>query len=232
MTHRTSKSLAAAALTFTLTVPSHAQDAMKYQKPPAPIEALLDAPQSPVASLSPDRKLLLIQQPQTFPTIADVAQPRFRLAGLRFNPATNGPSRTFDVVGFTFQPLSGDAPKPILGLPSNLRATGISWSPDSKHIAFVQRSHNALELWIITVSSAHAHRLAPAVALNAVLGTPYTWMPDSSALLCRIIPANRGPAPKPTSPSPSAKPPPPPPTRTCSKPPTTKPSSPSTPPPS
>jgi dipeptidyl aminopeptidase/acylaminoacyl peptidase len=187
-----------AAFALSLISAAHAQESMTYQKPPAAIEALLDAPQSPVASLSPDRSLLLIQQPQTFPTIADVAQPRFRLAGLRFNPATNGPSRTFDVVGFTLQPISGNTPKPILGLPSNLRATGISWSPDSKHIAFVQRSHNALELWIIDVASAHAHRLAPTVALNAVLGTPYTWMPDSQTLLARIIPSNRGPAPRPS----------------------------------
>ena len=198
MIHRTSMALAAAVLTLLPTLTSHAQDSMTYQKPPAAIEALLDAPQSPVASLSPDRKLLLIQQPQTFPTIADVAQPRLRLAGLRINPATSGPSRTFDVVGFTFQPLSGDAPKPITGLPANLRATSTSWSPDSKHIAFVQRSHNALELWIIDVASAHAHRLAPTLALNAVLGTPYTWMPDSQALLARIVPPNRGPAPKPS----------------------------------
>ena len=60
-----------------------AQNSMTYQKPPEPIEALLDAPASPIARLSPDRRMLLVVQPATFPTIADVAQPRFRLAGLR-----------------------------------------------------------------------------------------------------------------------------------------------------
>ena len=198
MVHRTSTALAAAALTLTLTTASQAQNAMTYQKPPAAIEELLDAPVSPVASLSPDRKLLLILQPQTFPTIADVAQPRFRLAGLRINPATNGPSRSFDAVGFSLQPVSGGTAKPILGLPAKLRATSTSWSPDGKHIAFVQRSHDALELWIIDVAGAHAHRLDPTLRLNAVLGSPYNWMPDSSALLCRIVPPNRGAAPKPS----------------------------------
>ncbi len=190
------KLFAAAALTLTLS--AHSQTSMTYQKPPSAIEELLDAPVTPVASLSPDRKLLLIQQPQTFPTIADVAQPRFRLAGLRFNPATNGPSRTFDAVSFSLQSISGGDAKPILGLPAKLRATSTSWSPDGKHIAFVQRSHDALELWIIDVATAHAHRLDPTLRLNAVLGTPYTWMPDSSTLLCRIVPAGRGPAPKPS----------------------------------
>ena len=69
----------------------HAQDALPYQKPPAPIQALLDAPTIPIAHLSPDRTTLLIAQPATYPSIADVAQPRFRLAGIRFNPQTNGP---------------------------------------------------------------------------------------------------------------------------------------------
>ena len=33
---------------------------LKYQKPPEPIERLLNAPVTPVADLSPDRRLLLI----------------------------------------------------------------------------------------------------------------------------------------------------------------------------
>ena len=69
-----------------------AQTALTYQKPPAPIEQLLEAPPTPIVRLSPDRKMMLVEQPATFPTIADVAQPRYRLAGIRFNPSSNGPS--------------------------------------------------------------------------------------------------------------------------------------------
>ena len=69
-----------------------AQTALTYQKPPAPIEQLLEAPPTPIVRLSPDRKTMLVEQPTTFPTIADVAQPRYRLAGIRFNPSSNGPS--------------------------------------------------------------------------------------------------------------------------------------------
>jgi dipeptidyl aminopeptidase/acylaminoacyl peptidase len=197
----------------------HAQDALPYQKPPVPIQALLDAPTVPVAHLSPDRTTLLIAQPATYPSIADVAQPRFRLAGIRFNPQTNGPSREIDTVHLSLETIDDvnhgskeNIARPITGLPVKLKATHLLWSPDSKHIAFVQRADSTtstsgnfgLELWVVDVPSASAHRISTrvgtrldAVHLNAVLEQPCQWMPDSAELLCLTIPANRGPAPKP-----------------------------------
>ena len=48
---------------------------------------------------------------------------------------------------------------------------------------------------VIDVAGASAHRLGE-VRLNAVLGTPFEWLPDSSGLLCKIVPEARGDAPK------------------------------------
>ena len=192
-----------AALLFTCACSTlHAQDAITYQKPPAPIQALLDAPTTPAAHLSPDRTTLLIAQPATYPSIADVAQPRYRLAGIRFNPQTNGPSREIDTVRLSLENIDG-TDRSITGLPAKLKATHLLWSPDSKHIAFVQRADSTtstannygLELWVIDTATTRAHRVGT-VHLNAVLEQPCQWMPDSSELLCLTIPATRGPAPK------------------------------------
>ena len=71
MTSRLSLPALAASVAFAST--AFAQTAIPYQKPPAAIEQLLDAPPTPVATVSPDRTLLLIEQPADFPTIADVA---------------------------------------------------------------------------------------------------------------------------------------------------------------
>ena len=212
--------LAAAMSLFAFSSAGLAQTAVTYQKPPAPIERMLDAPPTPLISPSPDRTMMVIEQPQDFPTIADVAQPRFRLAGIRFNPATNGPSREVSIIKLALQPVAGGDPKPVTGLPARLRASHVGWSPDGRHIAFVQRtlasdqaaasvgpahtqklkeaaaSGAGLELWVIDVATARAHRVG-GVRLNAVLGSPFAWMPDSTALLCRMIPATRGAAPKP-----------------------------------
>ena len=170
------------------------QTALTYQKPPAAIEELLDAPLTPVVKPSPDHSTLLVQQIQSFPTIAEVAQPRYRLAGIRFNPATNGPSREVSIVKLSLQPVSGGAQQPIAGLPTTLKASHLAWSPDSKHVAFVQRETNALQLWVVDVAKASASRVG-SFKLNAVLGAPCDWMADSAALLCKIVPTARGAAP-------------------------------------
>ncbi len=178
------------------------QTALPYQKPPAAIEQLLDAPPTPAARLSPDRKMLLIEQPATFPTIADVAQPRYRLAGLRFNPSSNGPSVETYNVALKLQAVAGGEPKSIAGLPVKLKAVNAIWSPDSKHVAFVAHAvppATGLELWVVDAAAGSAHRVG-LVKLNAILGrTPCGWMPDSTALLCKVIPAGRGLAPKESS---------------------------------
>ena len=173
-----------------------------YQKPPAAIEQLLDAPETPVVSVSPDRAMLLIEQPAEFPSIADVAQPRYRLAGLRFNPAASAPAGSGDsyMTGLKLQAIAGGAAKPVAGLPAKLKATNAVWSPDSKHIAFVQRVDAAavggagLQLFVIDVATAQARRMGT-VKVNGVLGAPCAWLPESAGLLCRVVPV-RGPAPK------------------------------------
>jgi dipeptidyl aminopeptidase/acylaminoacyl peptidase len=183
-------------LACVLTGAASGQAALTYQKPPANIEALLDAPPTPFVRVSPDHRVLLVQQPQTFPTIAEVAQPRYRLAGIRFNPATNGPSREVSTVKMWLQPIGGTE-KPIAGLPENLKASHAAWSPDSKHVAFVDKVEGpdaGLQLWVADVASASAHRVGT-VRLNAILGGPCEWLPDSSGLLCKIVPQGRGPAP-------------------------------------
>ena len=175
--------------------------ALTYQKPPAPIEQLLEAAPTPTVRLSPDHKMMLVEQPATFPTIADVAQPRYRLAGIRFNPSSNGPSVERYDVSLKLQaldPAKEAAPKTIAGLPLKLKALDAIWSPDSKHVAFMAHATapaKGLDLWVIDVAASSAHK-AGTLKLNAVLGTPCSWLPDSASLLCKIVPPTRGAAPK------------------------------------
>ena len=193
--------LTAAAIGLVLHSAGFAQTALTYQKPPVGIEQLLEAPPTPTVRLSPDGKMMLVEQPATFPTIADVAQPRYRLAGIRFNPSSNGPSVERYDVALQLQAVDlakGSEPKPIIGLPAKLKAVDAIWAPDSKHAAFVAHATppaTGLELWVIDVATAHAHRVG-VMKLNAVLGVPCAWLPDSTSLLCKTVSATRGPAPK------------------------------------
>ncbi|SEG15349.1 glutamyl peptidase. Serine peptidase. MEROPS family S09D [Bryocella elongata] len=192
----------ALALALSFTIPVCAQTELKYQQPPAAIEQLLDAPPTPTARVSPDRKVLLIEQPATFPTIADVAAPRYRLAGIRFNPVISGPSVVTYDIALKLQPVAGGEAKAVTGLPAKLKASDASFSPDAKHIAFVRTvdapaTMAGQELWVIDVATAAANRVG-AVHLNSILGHPCEWLPDSTGLLCKTVPATRGAAPKET----------------------------------
>ncbi len=167
-----------------------------YQKPPAPSRHSSTRPPSHHLLARPHHAPH--RAARHLSSIADAAQPRFRLAGIRFNPQTNGPSREIDTVALSLETIDGTS-HPITGLPAKLKATHLLWSPDSHHIAFVQRADSTtatganfgLELWLIDVATARAHRIGT-LHLNAVRAA-LPGMPDSTELLFTTILGRRNP---------------------------------------
>ena len=183
--------------------PTHAQINLSYQLPPKAIVDLIDAPPTPGVSLSPrtpasEKRWLLIQHFAGLPTIADLAQPELRLAGLRFNPRTDGPSRGRYATSLELQALPGGKPEAVTGLPANAKIRYAAWSPDGTKISFVNisdaKEDAGLSLWVIDVSTAQAHRSSN-IALNGIFESPCEWLSDSKSLVCRTVPADRGAAP-------------------------------------
>src|SRR5262245_53544100 len=175
-----------------------AQD-VKYQLPPKEITEVVDAPVTPAGVLSPDGKWLLLLQPPSLLTIADLSQPELKLAGIRFNPETHDQTRSFYVTSLTLVPVAGGgAPRAIGGLPTAPRMRSVTWSPDSSKIAFALSTPGGVELWVADAATAGARRIGN-VLLNQMLPRrPFEWMPDSKSLLARVVPTDRGPAPEPT----------------------------------
>ncbi|QKG51669.1 S9 family peptidase [Hymenobacter sp. BRD67] len=182
-----------------LAAPAMAQET-QYHEPPAAIRDLLLAPPTPRVSLSGDGSVLAILAVQDFPTIAELSQPELRLAGLRLNPRTNGPSRVSYAVGLQFKRLPAGAETPVQGLPVQARISNPSWSPDNKYLAFSlttpasEGTAGRVELWVADVATNSARRLL-ATPLNETFGTAFEWVSDSQTLLARVVPAGRGPAP-------------------------------------
>jgi len=180
----------------------NASTELKYQTPPAIMVKLVDAPPTPTISLSPSGGMgprrVLIQQSSSLPTIADLAEPELRLAGLRFNPKVGAPSRRRYLVSLKLQALpgAGGAAKPavaITGLPLKPHVLFTEWSPDGQHIALVDAEAAGLSLWIVDVAKASA-ALVPGIQLNSVLADPVSWL-NSHSLAALIVPSNRGSAP-------------------------------------
>ncbi len=167
-----------------------------YRTPPPALADLVTA--KPTPSVSVDGRgewMLLMQRNTNTTTIAELSEPELRLAGLRLNPATSGPSRASYINGLTLRRVKGGADDvPVKGLPDDAKLSYIQWSPDDSKIAFTNTTDIKLELYVLDVATATARRVSD-LALSAVLGTPFRWVSDNQSFVVRAIPAARGEAP-------------------------------------
>lgn len=164
-----------------------------YRLPPEPIPSILDAPPTPALALSPDRQRLAWLGRRGLPPLSELAEPEVRLAGVRINPRTNARSRMPHLVSLSFGRLNLNAPQPA-DLPADAQITYPRWSPDSRLLAFIHSGEGGMELWITNASTGRTHRLN-IPPLNGAFGIPFRWLPDSSGLLARCIPVDRGDPP-------------------------------------
>src|SRR5688500_7540822 len=80
-----------------------AAETVEYRQPPDPIARILDAPRTPLVTLSPDDRWLAEILRPGLPPIAEVAEPYVSFAGSRINPATHGPAREQGYVGLAIR---------------------------------------------------------------------------------------------------------------------------------
>jgi dipeptidyl aminopeptidase/acylaminoacyl peptidase len=177
-------------------LPSLVAAQQRYRQPPAPIAAILDAPQTPAVFVSPNRAWLLLAERASLPSIAELSEPELRLAGLRINPRTGGPSREMSGTGLRLRsiPSGRNAPQERrIETPAGARLGAPQWSDDSKRIAFTVTTDSTVRLWVADVVSGTARRV-DAPALNAAIGPPCRWI-DNARLACKVVPADRGAEP-------------------------------------
>jgi len=194
---------AAAALLLSFASGLHAQTNLNYHEPPEAIVQLVDTRPTPNVEVSPKDKTgqqwLLIEEISGLPPISDLAQPELRLAGLRFNPRTNGPSRGSYLTSLKLKALPEGTEKTVSGLPANAKIRFTAWSPDARHVYFANVSDSStdagLSLWIVDVATARARQL-PGIALNGIFGQPCEWTSDSQSLICKAVAKGRGAAPQ------------------------------------
>ncbi|MBO0931681.1 S9 family peptidase [Fibrella aquatilis] len=167
-----------------------AQDLPTYQTPPKALADLVTVPPTPGVSVTSKGDQLLILERASAPSIAELAQPELKLAGLRINPANNGPSRASYITGLRLKKLPGGTEIPVKGLPASPLIAYVQWSPDEKKVAFAVASDSRLDLYVADVATATASHLGDR-ALNATLGAPFQWTSDSKALIAKTIVQNR-----------------------------------------
>lgn len=173
-------------------VPAVAQ--AQYRQPPQPIAQILDQPATPLVQMSPDRQRLLLLERPALPPISEVAAFEYRLAGLRFDPRTSGPTRGQSYTGLSLQAVSGGAARKItMALPAGGSIENVAWSADGQKISFTVTSDDAITLWLADVTTGEAKQLTPQ-RLTAILGNPCSWI-TTVKMVCTFVPTARGAAP-------------------------------------
>jgi dipeptidyl aminopeptidase/acylaminoacyl peptidase len=171
-----------------------------YDKPPQHVLDVLHAPSPPSPYVNPTRDRILLVSWVDYPSIAQVAEPFLRLAGVRVEPRTR---RKHDTPGgygvaqcarsFALVEIATSKEKSV-ALPPGGCADGIAWAADGKHFAFRNTATDAVELWVGDAITGTTKRI-PNAKLNPMLGSSLQWMPDHKTLLVKLVPANAGPPP-------------------------------------
>jgi dipeptidyl aminopeptidase/acylaminoacyl peptidase len=165
-----------------------------YKLPPQEVIDILDAPPTPMVSMSPAGDIMALIERQAMPSIAEVSQPILRIAGIRITPATNSRQFFYLNTGLNLKDLKTGATQKVV-FPEGMKFGFPSWAPDGKSIALLRYLDEGVELWVIDAKSSAAKAVTPAV-VNAVTSA-FGWLPDSRRLYVSLVPENRGPAPQP-----------------------------------
>jgi dipeptidyl aminopeptidase/acylaminoacyl peptidase len=165
-----------------------------YLLPPKAVVDVLDAPPPPMTELSPSRDVVVLLERTSMPSIAELAQPMLRLAGVRINPRTNAPHRSNARYRNLTLKVVADGSERKVTLPPAPVISWIGYSPDGRRFAFTNLRDTGMELWIGETATGSAKAVTPA-QLNAVFGPPCAWIGDGTSLLCAFTNSGRGPAP-------------------------------------
>jgi len=173
---------------------TYAQDPARYQQPPAVMRDLLLAPNTPTVSLDKTAQWMLLMERSSYPTLAELAEPEVRVAGLRMNPANFSPSRSSSINKITIRNIAQKKDFSIRGLPADLHASSIQWSPDEKAFAFVHTSGNRADLYVVEVATQTARKVNQA-ALNTLPSISFAWA-GNDKLIYKTVPEGHGKMPE------------------------------------
>jgi dipeptidyl aminopeptidase/acylaminoacyl peptidase len=163
-----------------------------YQLPPQEVVDIIDSPPVPSVSLSPDRQWMLLIERPAMPGIDDLSRRMLRLAGMRIDPVANSRFTTSWNNGLSLRAVDGDQVIDV-PLPDGSRLANVSWSHRSDRFAFVTVTDEGQQLWVASTDDP-ANPVMLTDRLSTVLGG-VDWMPSGQAVLCQLIPADRGEEP-------------------------------------
>jgi len=177
-----------------------AQEEATYQTPPKEIMDLVMARPIPMVSFNAKADHMVLIQRASMPSVEELAQPEYRIAGLRMNPANFGGSRQTYFNDLQVKEVATGKTTAITGLPADLRGTSMQWSPSQQRFAFLQYSNSGIDLYTVDLLNATAKKVNQH-PLNDVLGTSFIWQNDSTIIYKAAVNAGKKEPARPAAPS-------------------------------
>ncbi len=156
----------------------------EYQLPPKEILELADVKTPPQNIISRNNTYLLTMERPLYKSLAELAEPELKLAGLRINPENFNRARSTFYTSISIQKLADLKAVPLMNMPKDLKAQYVQISPNENYCSFVQAESTKLSLWIVDLKTGKASMILDG-GLNATLGSPYQWSNDETFLYCK-----------------------------------------------
>lgn len=164
-----------------LLVYGKAQETAVYQKPSKEISDLLLAPPTPTISVDGKAQYMLVMERSFYPTVEELGQPEFKIAGLRINPNNFSLSRQNFIKKLSLQNLVTGKNITLTGMPNNVSALSPSWNPSENKIAFYNVTANAVDVWVIDIKTGTCSKINKS-PVNIVLSSNIIWLDDATVL--------------------------------------------------
>ncbi len=165
----------------------------RWQTPPKEVMEVLHAPRLPSVWTAPTGEHLLLADPVTYPSLAELAAPMHKLAGMRVDPVVNNIHGQHGATSPRLVDVNGGSQTP-LDLPNDVEVYSVVWTADGQRFALTTRHADHMGLWVGSVEGDLTE--IEHMAVNPLLGAAVGWLPDQRRLLARRIP-DRGPPPVP-----------------------------------
>jgi len=158
-----------------------AQESNNYQKPSKEVADLLLAPPTPTISIDGKAQYMLVMERSFYPTVEELGQPEFKIAGIRINPNNFSLSRQNFIKQLSLKNLVTGKMISIAGLPNNLSALNPTWNPSENKIAFYNVTATAVDVWVIDIKTSTCSKINKNAA-NIVLSSSLIWLDDATVL--------------------------------------------------
>ena len=175
---------------FNAALQLNAQDNNTYKKPPKEIEDLVMAKPTPAVDIDSKANWMILMERSSFPGIEELAEPELRIAGLRIDPVNFGPSRGSHFISLQLKNINTKTMVDIKGLPNNMKAGNVQWSPDETQFAFTNATATGIDLYRVSLAEKKAYKVNK-TPLNMVLagtrGEPYSWLGNTMLLYRAVV---------------------------------------------